>query len=234
MAASSAATSPNGDEARRVRAEAAPGARVVGEADDRGGPAVEVAGGDDDLRPAVRHPFDVVAPLPRHLDARLDRLRAGVHRQHHLLADQGGQVGGEGPQLVVVERPGGEGDAVQLLLGRGDQHRVAVAEVGRRVGGQEVQVGPAVGVGDRRPGRGGDDHLERVVVVYDVAVLDRQQVGGAELGCRGEDRVGHGWLLSGPGSARVGSATCRRTSWVQHLTLPPPLTSSPRSTGTGA
>ena len=48
----------DGDEAGGVRAEMIMGQRVVGEADDRGGPAVEVAGRDDDLGLAVRHALD--------------------------------------------------------------------------------------------------------------------------------------------------------------------------------
>ena len=51
------------DEPGRERAEPAAGLRVVGEADDRGRPAVEVAGRDDDLGLVGRDALDVVAPL---------------------------------------------------------------------------------------------------------------------------------------------------------------------------
>ena len=61
---------------------------VGGKADDRGGAAVEVLLGHDDLGPVGRDALDPVAPAPRRLDRRLDRLRAGVHRQRPVEAGE--------------------------------------------------------------------------------------------------------------------------------------------------
>ena len=93
-------------------------------------------------------PLDRVAPLARDLDRGLDGLGAGVHRQDHVLAGQGGELGAEGAELVVVERPADQGDPVELLVGRGEDLGVAVAEVQRRVAGQAVEVAVPGDVGD--------------------------------------------------------------------------------------
>ena len=92
--------------------------RVGREADDGGGAAVEVAGGHDDVRLAGRHALDVVAPLAGDLDRGLDRLGAGVHRQHPVLAGQLRQVAAERAELVVVEGPAGQRHPVELVARR--------------------------------------------------------------------------------------------------------------------
>jgi hypothetical protein len=69
---------------------------------------------DDDVAPPSRHALDLVAPLAGDLDRGLDRLGAGVHRQHQVLAAQLGQLGAERPELVVLERPAGQRDALEL------------------------------------------------------------------------------------------------------------------------
>ena len=68
---------------------------VVGEADDGGGAAVEVALHGDDGGLAGRDALDLVAPLAADLDRGLDGLGAGVHRQDHVLAGQPAQRLGE-------------------------------------------------------------------------------------------------------------------------------------------
>ena len=93
---------------------AARGIPVRGEPDDRGGAAVEAARHHDDARAVLRDPAHLVAPLAGHLDAALDGLGAGVHRQHHVLAAQLGERGANGAELVVVERAAGERDPVEL------------------------------------------------------------------------------------------------------------------------
>ena len=103
---------------------------------------------DDDLGLAVRHALDLVAPLAGHLDRGLHRLGAGVHRQHQVLAAQLGQPVAEVGELVVHERAAGQREPVELGVRGGDQRRVPVAEVQRRVAGQAVQVAAAVDVGD--------------------------------------------------------------------------------------
>ena len=78
----------------------------------------------------------------------LDGLGAGVHRQHHVLAAQLGELRAERAELVVVERAAGEGEPVELRLAAAISVRVAVAEVERRVAGQHVEVAVALDVGD--------------------------------------------------------------------------------------
>ena len=113
------------------------GVRVGGEADDRGGPAVEVARRTTMIRLVGRHALDRVAPLARDLDRGLDRLGAGVHRQHHVHAASSASSAQNGPswswwnaRLVRVRRS-------ELRVRRGDQARVRVAEVQRRVAGEQ-------------------------------------------------------------------------------------------------
>ena len=124
------------------------GHRVVGEADDGRCAAVEVARHDDDPGLAVGHALDLVAPLARRLDRRLDSLGAGVHRQHELLAGEGGQVAAEGAELVAVEGAARQGEPFELLPCRADEGRVQVPEVEGRVAGERVEIAPSGDVGD--------------------------------------------------------------------------------------
>ena len=98
--------------------------------------------------PVRGHPLHLVAPLARHLDPGLDGLGAGVHRQHHLLAEELGQLRAERAELVVAERPAGQRDPVELPVGGGDEVGVPVAEVERRVAREAVEVAAALDVGD--------------------------------------------------------------------------------------
>jgi len=74
------------DEAGGQRAELLFVLRFAGEADQGGGAPGEVAFADDDLGLVVGHALHLVAPLAGGLDGRLDRFRAGVHRQGHFVA----------------------------------------------------------------------------------------------------------------------------------------------------
>ena len=159
-------------EARGVRAEAAAGGLVVGEADDRGGAAVEVVVRHDDVALSGGHALDVGAPLAGHLDAALDGLGAAVHRQHHVLAAQLGQRLAERTEPVGVEGAADQGHGVELRVRGGDDLRMAVPEVDRRVGRQAVQVAAALDVGDPGAFGAGRHHRQRRVVVGDVAVVD--------------------------------------------------------------
>ena len=75
---------------------------------------MEVALAHHDYGVVVRHPLDAVTPSPREFERRLHRFDAGVHRQHPVLADKFRQGLQERPELVVVECPRGERQAVQL------------------------------------------------------------------------------------------------------------------------
>ena len=130
-------------EAGGVRRVAGRRDRVGRERHDRRGAAVEVALHRDDGGVVLGDALDQVAPLAAHLDRGLDGLGAGVHRQDHLLAGELGQVARERPELVVVERPAGQRQPAELLVGAGHQARVAVAEVEGGVARQAVEVAAA-------------------------------------------------------------------------------------------
>ena len=116
----------------------------------------------------------------------------------------------ERAEPVVVERAARERDAVELLARGGDEPRVAVPEVHRRVGGEAVEVAPALDVGHPGAIAGCHDDGQRMIVVGGVLVLEADGLA------RAVGRRGH-----------------RRSSRVQHLTPPPPSSSSDRSTPIG-
>ena len=154
----------------RERAEAGARGRIVGEADDRGRAAVEVAAEDDDPGPVVGHALRLVAPLAGHLERGLHGLGARVHRQDHVHAAQRRELRGEGAQQVVVERAAGEREAAELPLGRGDEARMAVAEVQRAVAREQVQVAAPVDVLDPGALAAGEHDRQRMVVVRGVCL----------------------------------------------------------------
>ncbi|MGC0369449.1 hypothetical protein RKD05_001701 [Microbacterium sp. SLBN-111] len=202
------------DEAGRVRTEVVVRGGVVAETDDRRGAAVEVTVRDDDGRGIRGDALRPVAPRAGDLDAGLDRLRAGVHRQHEILAAQLRERRGEGTELVVVEGAARERQTLQLLAGGGEDRRVPVAEVQRGVRRQQVEVALALDVGDPDALGARRDDRQRVVVVREVRAF-----GGDELRAEVVDGGAH----------RVPP----RSSSVQHLMPPPPSSSSDRSTSTG-
>ena len=112
---------------------------VVGEADDGGRAAVEVALHGDDRGLAGRDALDLVAPLAADLDRGLDGLGAGVHRQDHVLAGQAAQRLGEAAELVVEEGAAGQRQAPELLARDRDEALVGVAEVEGGVARQAVE-----------------------------------------------------------------------------------------------
>ena len=92
-------------ETRRERPVTVLVLRLVGEADNRRGAAVEVAGKDEDLGLAVRNTLDLVAPLPRRLDRRLNGFRARIHRQHPLVPGHVVDFFVQRTELVRTEGP---------------------------------------------------------------------------------------------------------------------------------
>jgi GNAT superfamily N-acetyltransferase len=142
---------------------------------------VEVAREGDDLRLLRRDALFAIAPAPRRLDRRLDRLGAGVHRQDARRA--GGaeqevrrreltQLLLEERQLAVAKGARGQGHAARLLDERLQDARVAVALIERRIGGQPVEIFLALDVGDPHPLGLGDDQIEGVIVARAVASLE--------------------------------------------------------------
>ncbi len=118
IAARNAAASPNGTDTNPGVNGPKPSRRVGvgGEADDRRRAAVEVVGAHDDLGAVGRDALDVVAPTPRGLDRGLDAFGAGVHRQHHVLAAQLGELGAERVELVVAERAARQREPIELRV----------------------------------------------------------------------------------------------------------------------
>ena len=115
--------------ARAERAKPGPRERIVGEADNRRRPAVEVAGAHDDLRTVRSNPLALVAPLARELDRGLDRLRPRVHRQHAVASAELRQFGAEASELIVVKGAARQRQPSQLLASGPQEPRVAVAEI---------------------------------------------------------------------------------------------------------
>ena len=98
----------------------------------------------------------------RELDRVLDRLRPGVEerrlRRPRERREREQPLGELDVDLVGDDGEVGVGEAVELLLRRGDDLRVGVADVETADAAGEVDERVAVDVGDRRaPGLGGDD-----------------------------------------------------------------------------
>ena len=49
--------------------------------------------------------FFLIGPLTGELDGRLDGLGTSVHRQHHVVFEEGGYFLGEGPEPRVIKGP---------------------------------------------------------------------------------------------------------------------------------
>jgi hypothetical protein len=131
---------------------------------------VEVVLEADDLGFVGLDALDHVAPLAGGLDGGLDRLRAGVHGQHQVQPAQGRDLLGEGAELIVVEGPRGEGQALRLLDERAHDLRVGVPEVEGRVAAEKLEVPLAVDVLDPASLPTGNDHGQGRVVAGAVTV----------------------------------------------------------------
>jgi len=160
------------------------------ESDDGGRAAVEIVGEDEDLALPVGHAAHRLPPLAGHLDGRLDPLGAAVHGQETVVAGEAADLLAETAQLVVAEGARAEGETRRLLGYDLDELRMAVALVDRRIGGEEVEVALAFDVPDPGTFAARDHDVERVVVVGAVAVLEGDQVRGAERRSHGQS-VGH-------------------------------------------
>ena len=94
----------------------------------------------------LRNALDLVSPLARNLDCRLDGLGARVHGQDHVEAKQLGRILGEAGEDIVVEGPAAERQTRSLLRQRLDELGVAVALVDGAVCREEVEIVLALGV----------------------------------------------------------------------------------------
>ena len=189
--------------------------RVARETDDRGRATVEVAVHHDDVGLPGGDTLDPVAPGARELDARLDCLGPRIHRNHHVFAGEGGELGDERAELVVMECTAGQGDAVELLMCGLQELRMPMTEVDSRVRGEAIEVPAALDIRHPRAFTVRYDDLERAVGVSEVLIFHLPEVGAyGDCGCR--------------------SGRChRRSSRVQHFTPPPPSSNSERSTPIG-
>ena len=114
--------------------------RIVGEADDGNGTAMEIVFANDDLLLAVFHALDFRAPAAGCLQSSLHGFGAGVHGQHHVLAGGMAQSFIEIAQDGVVESAAGQSDFIQLVFGRGHDLRMTVSEIVSGVSGQHIVI----------------------------------------------------------------------------------------------
>lgn len=66
---------------------------------------MEVVFGTQDYRLILWNALDLVTPLARNLDARLDCLSASIHGQDHVVAKELGDEFGEPGEYIIVEGP---------------------------------------------------------------------------------------------------------------------------------
>src|SRR6185437_14366883 len=157
-----------------------------------------------------------------------DGLGAGVHHQGHLEAGDLVEVAEEKRKLVIAEGARGERDARGLLLHSGEDFRVAVALIDRRIGGEEVEIAAAADVRDPRAGSALDDDVEGMVVVGAVAVFEGDQFFGKhrDLYLRGypsrrrPDSVARSWLSHYNYGTRLHIHTDRKCMYMQKMAIP--------------
>mmetsp|Transcript_35430 Transcript_35430/g.76984 ORF Transcript_35430/g.76984 Transcript_35430/m.76984 type:complete len:365 (-) Transcript_35430:4-1098(-) len=130
----------NDVKARNEGAEVSKAFRVgaAGDGGDRAPP--KVVRREDHLGRVRGHALHLVAPLPRQLHGGLAPFDARVHRKNLVVSEERGDVLFVLAELVVVKGAGGEAERLRLLHERGDDLRVAVALVHRRVGREAIQV----------------------------------------------------------------------------------------------
>ena len=105
----------------------------------------------------------------------LDRLGAGIHREHEVLAAEPCELLAERAELIVVKRAARQREPLELLDGGGDELRVTVTEVECGIGGQGVEVPSTIDVVDPHAITALDHHRERVVVTGAVVALEHEQ-----------------------------------------------------------
>lgn len=151
---------------------------------------MKVFGNAKDQCLALLNALDLVSPLAGNLDGRLGSLSAGVHGQHHVVAEDVADLLGPLGEHIVVEGSRAQRQTGGLVDESLDKLGVAVALVDGAVGGQEVEVLLALGIPDVDALGLGEDYGQRVVVVGSELVLGGD---GSIGGCGVEARSGsHG------------------------------------------
>ena len=141
----------------------------------------------EDDRLVLRNALDLVSPLAGDLDAGLDCLRAGVHGQYHVKAEELGDELGETREDIVVEGARAEGQARGLFTESGNQLGMAVALVDSRVGGQEVQILATLRIPDTGALSTSKDDRQGVIVVSSVGMLELESLAGGSSVVGGHD-----------------------------------------------
>ncbi len=175
---------------------------------------MEVFGDTEHHGLVLRDALDLVAPLARNLDGRLDRFRARVHRQDHLEPEQFRHELCESGEHIVVEGAAAERQPRGLLGQDLDQLGMAVALVDCAVRRQEVEIRLALRIPDRAATGSGEDDLQRMVVVSGIGGLGGDgfvRRSGMKAGRVGRLRV---WsrcpLCLGCSCGRLDFAECNR------------------------
>src|SRR6267154_3823920 len=166
----------NDPKARRERSEMFVCGSVGAETDDTEGASVEVVGADDDLGQPIRHTLHLVTPFAHRLDRALHRLGTAVHWQHPVGAGKLGDLLVEGSQLVVVEGAGGQGQPTRLLHHRGQDLRMAVALVHRRIGREAIEITVALRIPHPDAFAARQNDAERLVIVRAKARFRRDEI----------------------------------------------------------
>jgi len=133
--------------------------------------AVEVTGAGNDEGLVLGDSLFGVAPGADELDGGFDGFSTSVHEERTFVSGGLAEVLGEVTKLVVVEGTRAEGEAVELLLGGGDDPLVTVAVVDGTVTGEEIEVLVAFGVPDVDTLTAGDDDGHGGVVVSTVSFI---------------------------------------------------------------
>src|SRR6201993_132824 len=121
-------------EARRERSEMLTCGGVGAEADDTEGAPVEVVSADDDLGLPIWHAPYFVSPFAHGLDRALHRLGTAIHGQYLMGPGELCDLLVKGGQLVVVECTGSQRQLARLFHHCGQNLRMAVPLVHRRIG----------------------------------------------------------------------------------------------------
>ena len=101
---------------------------------------MEIATAGDDLRFVVGYALDRVGPFARRLDRGLDRLRAGVHRQRHVLAGHFTGFRKERAEFIRVERARNDIERAYLVAHQADEARIGVTVTDGRIRAHHIEV----------------------------------------------------------------------------------------------
>lgn len=132
---------------------------------------MEIVLGTEHHRLVLGNTLDLVPPLARDLDTRLNRLGSRVHGQDHVESEELGDKLGKPWENIIIKGARTKGDTRGLIDESRQQLRVTVTLVDGGIGGQEVEVVTALGVPHRAPLCPRDHHREGMVVVRRIVLL---------------------------------------------------------------